>query len=361
MQRTAQLLFVSLLSAAPALAQAPVPATPAAVVPAAATKTPKADVAVYDEKADAQKDVAAAVARAKKDNKRVLIQWGGNWCPWCLLLAATMQNDQALRTKLFNEYEVVHVDIGKFDKNVELSKQLGAELRVVAKAVPFLTILDNSGKPIWQQNTELFEIKDENGKGGHDPKKLVEFLTEHQVALPTAKAAHAAALASAKSEHKRVFLHFGAPWCGWCIRLESWMARPEIAALLAKDFVDVKIDNDRMEGGADMYKAELAASGVKDTGIPWFVFSDADGKQIAASNGPKTTIGFPYEVDEVEAFAAMLQKARVNLTDADIKTLVDSLHAGRIADEAKRKAEAETRAADEPKRKAEAGKKTSGQ
>jgi hypothetical protein len=252
-----------------------------------------------------------------------------------------MKQDKDVRHELLYEYEVVHVDVGHFDKNVELSKQVGAELNVVIKAVPFITILDADGKPLVQQNTEPFEAKDANGKDGHDPAKLVEFLTRFQAPHLQASEVRAAAFAKAKAEQKRVFLHFGAPWCGWCTRLETWMARPEIAAVLAKDFVDVKIDNDRMIGGADMYKAELAAAGVQDTGIPWFVFSGADGKQIAASSGPKTTIGFPYQVDEVELFAAMLQKAHVNLTDADIKTLVDSLHAERSADEAKRKAEAD--------------------
>src|SRR5689334_4292824 len=42
--------------------------------------------AVYNESADAKADAMAAEARAARDNKRVLLQIGGNWCHWCLLL-----------------------------------------------------------------------------------------------------------------------------------------------------------------------------------------------------------------------------------------------------------------------------------
>lgn len=315
-------------------------------VPAVAQRpAAKAAAPVYDEKADARKDVAAAVARAKKENRRVLIQWGANWCGWCNWLAATMVHDPALSHELLYEYEVLHVDVGRFDKNLDLAKELGAEF----KSIPYLTILAADGKAVVHSNTEPFEIKEPTKAGDHhDAAKLTAFLTEHQAAPADAKDVRSAAFAQAKGDGKMVFLHFGAPWCGFCHRLENWMAQPEIATLLAKDFVDVKIDLDRMTGGKAVYAAELAAAGCKETGIPWFVFSDADGKQLANSDGPEGSIGFPSSRDEIALFAKMLEKCKRNLTGAEVQALIASLDAIRTADEAKQ---------DEAKKKAgDAGK-----
>lgn len=326
-----------LLSALGAQVPAPV-ATPAAPVAAPQDAAAKAaEAPVYDEKADARAMIAAAVAKARKENRRVLIQWGANWCGWCKWLAATMKTDGETRRKLMYEYDVVHIDVGRFDKNIDLARELGAEF----KSIPYLTLLDSSGKALVQQPTEPFELKEADKKGNHhDPKKLVAWLTEHQATPLVAKDVRAAALAQAKQEGKRVFLHFGAPWCGWCHRLEDWMAEPAIAALLAKDFVDLKIDQDRMTGGKEMTESEIAAAGVKAGGIPWFVFLDTEGKQLAHSTGPKGNTGFPYKEEEIAHFATMLKSAKVHLTDKDIETLLASLNSIRIADEAKKKSAA---------------------
>lgn len=137
-----------------------------------------------------------------------------------------------------------------------------------------------------------------------------------------------AAFAAAEAQHQLVFLHFGAPWCGYCRRLEAWMARPEIAALLAKEFVTVEIDTDRMRDGKQVYEAELQRAGVADDGIPWFLFCRPDGSIVATSNKAGSgNIGFPIEADEIEAFAGMLRKARQQLSDAEVATLVASLKA----------------------------------
>lgn len=297
-----------------------------------AKATAKAEPPVYDEQADGRQQVAAALAKAKQENRRVLIQWGANWCGWCKWLAGTMKSDAALRRKLQYEYDVVHIDVGRFDKHKDLAAELGADF----KAIPFLTILDADGKPLVQQNTEPFETKID-GKAGHDAKKLLEFLTQHEAKPLVAAAVLAEGQKQAAAQNKQVFLHFGAPWCGWCHKLEDWMARPEIAAVLGKAFVDVKIDNDRMSGGKEIYEAQIAKAGLKPGGIPWFAFLGADGTLLAHSNGPMGNIGFPYQPEEVEYFGTMLRNAKAALGEPDIMLLVKSLHDNREA-EAKQRA-----------------------
>ena len=51
---------------------------------------------VYDEKADARADLKAALARAQKENKRVLVQWGANWCGWCIKLHDVFKSDKEI-------------------------------------------------------------------------------------------------------------------------------------------------------------------------------------------------------------------------------------------------------------------------
>ncbi|MCK6445363.1 MAG: thioredoxin family protein [Planctomycetes bacterium] len=279
---------------------------------------------LYDEQADAKSDIAAALAKAKKENRRVLIQWGGNWCGWCKLLDKTLKSDKQLARKILYEYDVVHVDVGHFDKNMELAKGYGADL---ASGVPFLTVLDADGKVIVNQETGELESK-EPGKHEHDVPKVLAFLEKHQAPYLDAEKVYADALVRAKAEGKRVFLHFGAPWCVWCHRLEDWMAKKEIAALLAKEFVDVKIDEDRMKGATELEARVRPPAGPdgKGGGIPWFAFLDADGKPLADCTLPDGNItGFPVEPAEIARFVEMLEAVRVKLTPDDVAALRRSL------------------------------------
>lgn len=293
--------------------------------------TPVQAAQVYDESADARAVLDAALVRATKENKRVLIQWGANWCGWCRTLHGVMTKNAEVSRKLLYEYEVVRVDVGRFDKNMELARSLGADF----KGIPYLTILDAQRTPLAQHDTVAFEVAESNS---HDPKKLVEFLTAHQAKYLDANAVREAAFELARKDGKRVFLHFGAPWCGWCHKLEGWMAQPDVRALLEKDFVDLKIDTDRMLGGAELLKSARALSGSKEGGIPWFVLCAADGKQLATSDGADGNIGFPYKDQEIAHFVGMLAAAKLRLTDAEIEVLRKSLVALREADERKKNA-----------------------
>ena len=312
------LAFVLPWNVVAATAQEP---TPAPAVPAG-QEPDEFQPPVYNEKADARFFLARALMRAQRDNRRVLIQWGANWCGWCKWLARTMQSDPKLHHKLLYEYEVVHFDVGQFDKNKDLAKQLGAEF----KAIPFLAILDADGQPLVQQNTEPFETK-VDGKGGHDPAKLLEFLTRYQAPPLAAAEVRTAALARARMEEKRVFLYFGAPASEAGEQLEGWLQEPAAHELLDKGFVFCKLDTERMTGGKAVYEAELAAAGAKATCLPWIAFLDADGKQLAAGvNANGEAVGFPFPRDQLALFTTMLGKARTRLTEAEAAELVESLN-----------------------------------
>jgi hypothetical protein len=100
------------------------------------------------------------------------------------------------------------------------------------------------------------------------------------------------------------------------------MASKDVASILAKEFVSVKIDWDRMKGARDLVKP----SNGKAPGLPWFVFMDGDGKPLIDSIAPVTgNVGFPAKAEEYAHFKTMLDKVKRHLTDEDIAKLIKSL------------------------------------
>jgi thiol-disulfide isomerase/thioredoxin len=291
----------------------------AAALSAGFQEAPKAtEPPIYDEKAEAKADIAAAVTRAAKENRRVLIQWGGNWCGWCRLLHKLFKENRDIARLLLYEYDVVMVDIGRFDKNLDVADRYQAYTEGFKKSgVPYLTVLDSKGELVVNKDTGSLEAGQ-----GHDPQKVIAFLNEYKAPPLEAKAVLNEALAEARVSDRRVFLHFGAPWCGWCKRLEGWMFRPEVAALLGKDFVDLKIDQDRMTGAKEM-KRDYPAS--EKSGIPWFAALDPDGGVVATSSDSGKNTGFPAADDEIAAFGEFLKKSARKLGPAEIRTLLASL------------------------------------
>lgn len=278
------------------------------------TKADKPEVKIYDEKADAKALINTALDSAKRENRRVLIQWGGNWCHWCVLLHNKFKSDPTLAKTLRYEYDVVYID----SKNADLMKQYNVDQKA---GVPYLTILDADGKVLTNQETEFFETKADD-KNGHDPKKLQEFLVKNQAKPKNANEVLSAALAEAAKTDRMVFLHFGAPWCGWCHKLDAWLLKKEVAPIFSKDYVDLKIDQDRMTNAKEVFvKYNKAGEG----GIPWFVILDSNGKALITSDADKNNIGFPYEPNEIDHFVKMLNATRKKLTDDDVKALKISL------------------------------------
>ena len=99
------------------------------------------------------------------------------------------------------------------------------------------------------------------------------------------------------------------------------MALPNVAPVLAKEFVPVMLDYDRGIGAKDIVKKYCNGEG----GLPSFAFVDGNGTLLINSIGPKGNVGHPYQPDEVAYFKVMLQKVKKHLTDAEIETLLATL------------------------------------
>lgn len=127
----------------------------------------KPTASIYDESADAAADITAALAEAKRDGKRVLLQFGANWCPWCHKLHQLFRADATIAAELQRSYVVVMVDVNK-GHNKPVDERY---CQPTKQGLPVLVVLDADGKPLTTQETGALE----NGPA-HDPEKVLAFL-----------------------------------------------------------------------------------------------------------------------------------------------------------------------------------------
>jgi thiol-disulfide isomerase/thioredoxin len=93
----------------------------------------------YDEKADADAQVNAVLAAAKAQHKLAFIDLGGNWCGDCRVLASLMELPE-IKHFVETHYVVTTVDVGRFDKNLQIPARWGITTRL--EGVPAVLIVD---------------------------------------------------------------------------------------------------------------------------------------------------------------------------------------------------------------------------
>jgi len=116
----------------------------------------------YDSLRDAEADLAATIAKARKSGKRVLIDLGGNWCTDCRILAGVMELPE-LKPFIEKHYEVVSIDVGRFNKNMQIPARYGVPKLAGA---PTILIVDTDGKLINATNAaDLADARSMNPQG----------------------------------------------------------------------------------------------------------------------------------------------------------------------------------------------------
>ena len=123
----------------------------------------------YDESANAEIDLAYAITEANKANKHVLIEMGANWCPDCRTLGRYFQRAD-IKAWLDERFIVVAVDVGEWDKNLEIVERYG---NPISEGIPSLVVLDSKG--VMQFATLAGELASAREISGDD---LIEWLNE---------------------------------------------------------------------------------------------------------------------------------------------------------------------------------------
>jgi thiol:disulfide interchange protein len=108
---------------------------------------------IYSDTADPKADIAAAIRQAKVGHKRIILDFGGNWCGDCQVLDIYMRESPNSEL-LAKHFVVVHVDIGRFDRNVDIAEKYKVPIN---KGVPALAVLDSTGKLLYSQANKEFE------------------------------------------------------------------------------------------------------------------------------------------------------------------------------------------------------------
>jgi len=128
----------------------------------------KEKIQLYSPEKDAHKDLTEAIANAKQHSKHVLIQVGGNWCPWCIKLHNFINENAVIDSIIKADYILLKINYSKENRNLDVMKILEYPQRF---GFPVLLVLDAGGKRLHTQDTGFLELD-----GGYDLKKLKTFL-----------------------------------------------------------------------------------------------------------------------------------------------------------------------------------------
>lgn len=190
----------------------------------------------------------------------------------------------------------------------------------------------------------MFGPRRENGGRGVGAFVLLVVLGVGGRILPTdarqiaqrpapASAIVAAALKTATADRKVVLIEFGASWCTWCRRFDAFVHAPEVASIVAANYIVVNLvvqerdDKKPLEnpGGQDL----MDTWGGAKSGLPFYVFLDAAGKKMANSNAMPDggNIGFPGTAKEVAAFLGLVDKTAPRVSKGERAKMASYLEA----------------------------------
>ena len=99
----------------------------------------------YDENVDALENISEAIEKAKLENKYVLLQMGGNWCPDCRTLGEYFSRPE-IKEWLDDRTVLVSVDVGEWDRNLDIVEEYG---NPISEGIPALVLLNSENEVLF--------------------------------------------------------------------------------------------------------------------------------------------------------------------------------------------------------------------
>jgi thioredoxin 1 len=130
---------------------------------------------IYPPPAQAKADLEAALKAAPAAHKRILLDFGGNWCADCQVLDRyfhAKENEAILNASFI----LVHVNIGYMDQNMDIAARYEVPLD---KGVPALAVLTSNGKLLYAQKQGQFE-----SMRRLNPAEVTKFLAQWKPVKP---------------------------------------------------------------------------------------------------------------------------------------------------------------------------------
>ena len=108
---------------------------------------------IYPDPAQAKGEITAALKAAAQTHRRILLDFGGNWCGDCQVLDIYFHNAQN-KPILDANFVLVHVNVGEYDANLDLAEKYEIPLK---RGVPAIAVLSETGKLLYSQKSGEFE------------------------------------------------------------------------------------------------------------------------------------------------------------------------------------------------------------
>ncbi len=131
------------------------------------TKT-KSERVKFDPNADPEKELAEAVNKATTENKRILLDIGGEWCIWCHRLDEFIEQDEEIKSFLHSNFVVLKINYSKENKNEKFLSKFPK-----IPGYPHFFVLSKKGELFHSQDTGVLE-----SDKGYSKEKFMAFLKE---------------------------------------------------------------------------------------------------------------------------------------------------------------------------------------
>lgn len=132
----------------------------------------------YDPSANARAEIAAALAESRQSGVPTLLLFGANWCPDCVALDAALHRGD-LATDIARRFRIVKVDIGDFDRNMDIAAAYSDPTR---QGIPAAVALSADGSPVYA--TRAGELSNARRMGDEAIRAFFDRLAERIAAAP---------------------------------------------------------------------------------------------------------------------------------------------------------------------------------